>query len=83
MVDILYEPKTITLEKIKALAQVAKLNLNVATIDFEQLENLENGEAFGSLEEVASFLINMILNNKMVDDFQEFVNDISSSTPSK
>ena len=79
MVGILYEPKALTPEKVRALAGIVKMNLDI-TIDNREVEN---SEAFDSLEETADFLINLILGNKALDDFRDLANTISSDALNK
>jgi|688.fasta_scaffold1520348_1 hypothetical protein len=79
MVGILYEPKALTPEKVRALAGIVKMNLDI-TIDNREVEN---SEAFDSLEEAADFLINLILGNKALDDFRDLANTISSDALNK
>jgi len=80
MVGILYEPKALTPEKVRALAGIVKMNLDITTIDNREVEN---SEAFDSLEETADFLINLILGNKALDDFRDLANAISSDALNK
>jgi len=79
MVGILCEPKALTPEKVRALAGIVKMNLDI-TIDNREVEN---SEAFDSLEEAADFLINLILGNKALDDFRDLANTISSDALNK
>jgi hypothetical protein len=75
MVEILYVPEAMTLEKVKALARIAKLNVDLRESSANTEANSDI-EIFNNLQEVSVFLIDQILNNKIIDDFQETVNNI-------
>lgn len=76
MVNILYVPETLTVEKVKALARIAKLNLDIG-IEGGDIE----GEVFNNLQEVADFLIDTILNHKIIDDLKDGIDELSSQLP--
>jgi DNA-directed RNA polymerase sigma subunit (sigma70/sigma32) len=73
MVKVLYEPRSITLEKVRELARIAKLNFEIGASDGNNIES----EIFDTLPDVATFLIDKILNNKTaVEDFKKVVNKL-------
>lgn len=76
MVKVLYDPRSLTLEKVRELACIVKLNLEIGVDDNSNIE----GESFDTLSDVATFLIDKILNNKaVIEDFKEAVNQLKDA----
>ena len=66
-------------ESIEKLKSIQSLNGTQSLKSVDDLKAVENVEVFDSLHEVATFLIDQILNNSAINDCRDLINDISSA----